>query len=427
MEIEQPASEPPLPSAETVPVAPPAPPEPPRKGIKKLYHEFANWEYGGICLLLFLTLALHFSAIGSPGGVVFDEQHYVNDGKKIISGEGTERTEHPPLGKLFIVTGMLIFGDNPLGWRIFPVLFGTLSVLLFWLICRRLGMSRSANFLASFLFTFENLTFLQASVAMLDVFTLTFMLAAFWLYLRSAFILSGMGIAQSALTKLTGAFTAVVVFFHWLFDGAKRLWYFLLLAIMAPLSFFVFLPTFDFLAARKLVGPLEHIKQMLEQSGSLTFATVEHDAATRPWDWVLKPQIMFYWYDPRYIGAISFNIWALIIPCVIYMVIRAIKGNQAARFGLAWFIGTYIIWIPVSLVTDRVSYIFYFYPAVGAICLGVGLGLSQLWDYWQRRRRGKRAWAARLSVYAYMLIHLAVFVMLSPAFSRWVAIIPLPI
>ena len=40
------------------------------------------------------------------------------------------------------------------------------------------------SFLATFLLSLENLSFVQASIAMLDVYSLAFMLLPFWLYLK---------------------------------------------------------------------------------------------------------------------------------------------------------------------------------------------------------------------------------------------------
>ena len=42
--------------------------------------------------------------------------------------------EHPPLGKMLIAAGSLLFGDNPLGWRAASVLAGavTLTAVLAW-------------------------------------------------------------------------------------------------------------------------------------------------------------------------------------------------------------------------------------------------------------------------------------------------------
>jgi hypothetical protein len=130
---------------------------------------------------------------------------------------------------------------------------------------------------------------------------------------------------------------------------------------------------------------------------------------------------MSYWYEPNYMSAISFNVWALIIPTFLYLLFRAVKGSQAGLFAVLWIAATYLIWIPISLFTDRVSYIYYFYPTVGAICIGLGLGLSRLIDIWQARKTGKLRWAAISAVTGYLVIHVAVFAIISPlSWISWV-------
>jgi dolichyl-phosphate-mannose--protein O-mannosyl transferase len=85
-------------------------------------------------------------------------------------------------------------------------------------------------------------------------------------------------------------------------------------------------------------------------------------------------------------------------------------------FGAAWFASTYLIWIPLSIITDRVSYVFYFYPTVGAVCLGLGLGLSQLLTFYRERRPGKLKRTILAICIFYLVAHLVSFVILSPVF-----------
>jgi dolichyl-phosphate-mannose--protein O-mannosyl transferase len=134
---------------------------------------------------------------------------------------------------------------------------------------------------------------------------------------------------------------------------------------------------------------------------------------------------MAYYYEPHYIGAISFTIWALIIPAVVYMAFRAVKGNMAGIFGISWFACTYLVWIPISIITDRVSFVYYFYPTVGAVCIGLGLGLSELLTIWKTRKTGKLRWMSVQLVIGYLLLHVGVFVILSPVFSHWITL-PVP-
>lgn len=387
--------------------------------IKQLLHRLSRWEYTGLCLLVLVILAMHFSIVMQPTELVFDEKHYVTAARSILQGNGALHSEHPPLGKLFVVFGMFIFGDNPLGWRFFPILFGAISIILFYLVCRRLEMPKMASFLATFLLALDNLSFVQASVAMLDVYSLVFMLLSFWLYLKGRYLISGVSIGLSALAKLSGVLALPAILLHWLLTKRASPLHFVASILSAYASFLLLMPLFDFVVFRQFLNPIGRVYTMLTLSSGLTFSNVTHGAASRPWEWVLRPEIMAYWYEPHYIGMISFTIWALIIPSVLYMVFKAAKGSSAGLFGVSWFVSSYLLWIPMSLITDRISYVYYFYPTVGAICIGIGLGLSQLLAMWKARGDGKLRRVAMLAVLSYLLLHISVFVILSPVFGWW--------
>jgi dolichyl-phosphate-mannose-protein mannosyltransferase len=387
--------------------------------MKEAFFRIYRWEHFWLCLLVLVTLIMHLVIIAVPPELILDEMHYVPEARNIIAEQEILRPEHPPLAKFFVVSGIRLFGDNPWGWRLFSVLFGTATIVLFYFLCRRLNMSRNATSIATFLLALENMTFVQASVAMLDVYCLTFMMASFLLYASRRYWSSGVAVALAALAKLNGALAAPVMFFHWLFRRRGRSWWFAVTVVLAPVAFVGLMPLFDWALVpdfSALVDPLSRIKTMLSLSSSLTFVTVDHTSLTRPWEWLIGYQVMTYKYYPHYLAAISPSVWALAIPTFGYMVYRAVKGSQAGLFGAAWFTGTYLVWIPISLITDRASYIYYFYPTVGAICLGLGLGLSQLFDFYRQRRPGKLKRTVLSLFIFYLAAHLACFVALSPLF-----------
>jgi dolichyl-phosphate-mannose-protein mannosyltransferase len=387
--------------------------------MKEAFFRIYRWEHFWLCLLVLVTLIMHLVIIAVPPELILDEMHYVPEARNIIAEQEILRPEHPPLAKFFVVSGIRLFGDNPWGWRLFSVLFGTATIVLFYFLCRRLNMSRNATSIATFLLALENMTFVQASVAMLDVYCLTFMMASFLLYASRRYWSSGVAVALAALAKLNGALAAPVMFFHWLFRRRGRSWWFAVTVVLAPVAFVGLMPLFDWALVpdfSALVDPISRIKTMLSLSSSLTFVTVDHTSLTRPWEWLIGYQVMTYKYYPHYLAAISPSVWALAIPTFGYMVYRAVKGSQAGLFGAAWFTGTYLVWIPISLITDRASYIYYFYPTVGAICLGLGLGLSQLFDFYRQRRPGKLKRTVLSLFIFYLAAHLACFVALSPLF-----------
>ena len=374
-------------------------------------------EHFWLCVIVLLTLVMHFAIIAIPQDIIFDEQHYIEDARRILEEQRTERLEHPPLGKLFIAAGIKVFGDNPVGWRFIPIICGTLIVVFFYFLCRGLDMGRNGASLATFFLAFENMTFVHSQMAMLEVFFLMFMVGAFMLYANRQWIAAGAMIGLSGLAKLNGALAGPTLIVHWLFSGGRRSRWFAMTVIIAPLVFLGWMALFDLAIVRDVANlhdPLSRTKEMLDLSGQLKFATTEHEALSRPWEWLLAYKPMAYYITPRYTAAISFSIWALSIPTFLYMVWRAIKRNSAALFGASWFFCNYIIWIPASLITDRVSYIYYFYPAVGGICIGLGLALQQLWGVFRNRPTGKLRWVALSGFILILLAHLVSFIGLAP-------------
>jgi dolichyl-phosphate-mannose-protein mannosyltransferase len=422
--------------------------------VKKRFNLLVPWEYFWLFLIVVITLVLHLSTIYEPAELILDEQHYIPAARSIIQSRKDPRMEHPTLGKLLFAGSILVFGDNPVGWRALPVIFGTIDIILFFYICRRLHISPRASSFAVFLFAFENMTFIQASVAMLDVLFFTFMLASFWLYLRKNYSLAAIALALSALCKLTGALGAGAIGLHWLISHratikeaftplitpflnipvvkrflpeaslepvkAGRAWWkiadFAASMLLAPFAFLVLMPVCDFLATGEFTNPVWRIKEMMSLMSTLTFATTQHDSLSRPWEWLYYPKPMPYWYTPSYMGGISYTVWALIIPAAVYLVYRMWRGNNAATFAWWWFVFSYVPWIPANLLTDRISFIFYFYPAIGAICIGIGLAFAKLWA---NAHLYRKPWPFIIQalIVTFMWGHLLILALMSPVFT----------
>jgi dolichyl-phosphate-mannose-protein mannosyltransferase len=383
--------------------------------LKRLY----KWVYFWLMIMVLATLVLHFVIVARPTDLILDEEYYVKEARSISENHSIMYTEHPPLGKLFIVAGTKIFGDNPLGWRFFSIFLGTTGIVFFYFICRKLSLSRRAASIATFLLAFENMTFVQNSVAMLDVFFWFFMLATFLLYLARRYVLAGIAVGLSMLSKLIGIMALPALVIHWFFSRVNRSRWFALTIILSFVVFFGLLPVLDSIIAHNfstVTNPFIEIKNMVSRTASLTFYNTTHPSMARPWFWVVNYKTMPYWWEPHYISAISPSLWALIIPVFGYLIYKTIKRDDAGLFGLSWFAGTYLLWIPLSLITNRISYPYYFYPSVGAICLGLGMGLSQLIDIFQARPSGKIKWTVIVFVGLVIVAHLVSFMIFYPLF-----------
>ncbi len=132
--------------------------------------------YRAAAAIALIAQLLFSFRLTTPTKLMFDEVHYVPAARKLIALAGPWNIEHPLLAKEIIAAGILLLGDNSLGWRFFSTLASTATVLgVFAIIWLMLGRLRPAVFGA--LFALLNFTvFVQARIAMLDGFMAAFTL-----------------------------------------------------------------------------------------------------------------------------------------------------------------------------------------------------------------------------------------------------------
>ena len=356
--------------------------------LKHFLTLFNTSEYHALSILIIMVLALHFATISTPKDAVFDEAYYVPAANSILHGLNLGRLEHPPLGQSIIASGIWLFGNNPFGWRFFSVIFGAISLVLFYFICRELKSPRYVALFATSLLAVDSLSFVLAGLAMLDVFCLTFMFASALFYLRSKPVWTGVFIGLAALSKLTGIFVLLFILFHWLFTKRKELKGLLITAGISIFTFIGGLTLLDSLILRQWENPLVQIEVMLSNTMNLTFAHSDPSFLhpTRPWEWLYRlngnesiafdaAKAQFY---NQLVLIINPAIWALIIPAVAFLTWLAFRKSNIAIFAVCWFSAVYMVWVPVSMVTGRLTYDYYFYPVVSAICLGISLLFSRI-------------------------------------------------
>lgn len=132
--------------------------------------------------------ALRLLGLTHPKGLIFDEVYYAQDAKQLLQ-HGVEwdvetvagsYVAHPPLGKWCIALGEWLFGYDEFGWRISSVVAGTISILLITLLARRLTGSTVLGAAAGLLMSMDGMHFVLSRAALLDIFLMLFVLAAFY-------------------------------------------------------------------------------------------------------------------------------------------------------------------------------------------------------------------------------------------------------
>jgi len=152
--------------------------------------------------IVLIVLALHLLIIGVPSeGFIFDEAHYVPASKETVNFIAAN-AEHTPLSKVVIGWSIKLFGDWWFGWRITPVIFSTLSVLVVYLIAMQFMEKKYALFSAFFI-GLDMLFFVNGSIAILDAQAVFFGLLGVWLLLMKHYSYSGIAFGVAVLSKET--------------------------------------------------------------------------------------------------------------------------------------------------------------------------------------------------------------------------------
>jgi len=157
-----------------------------------------------LALIIILSLTVYFFAFGRPQALFWDENYHLAAAEKYIAGV-MFMEPHPPLGKLLIALGEILFGSNakldkssflttdfitsvPEGYtfygvRFFPTLLAALAVVLFFLILYLIFQDWKLALPWTFLYLCDNALVVHCRGAMLEGIQLFFILSAVLVFL----------------------------------------------------------------------------------------------------------------------------------------------------------------------------------------------------------------------------------------------------
>ncbi|WFU26573.1 phospholipid carrier-dependent glycosyltransferase [Bradyrhizobium sp. CB1717] len=133
-----------------------------------------------VAIFLLAHLAL-LIGLTTPEKFVFDEVHYVPAARQMLAPAMSQpmlNPMHPPLAKELIAASIATFGDNALGWRYPGALFGALAIVAIYLCGLALFAAQGPAIAAALIAAFNQMLYVQARIAMLDIFALGFGLLA---------------------------------------------------------------------------------------------------------------------------------------------------------------------------------------------------------------------------------------------------------
>jgi dolichyl-phosphate-mannose-protein mannosyltransferase len=351
--------------------------------------------------------------------LVFDEAYYVN-AARVIAGihppagapyaeaplGDDPNSEHPPLVKLVIAGSIELFGDGPFAWRLGSVVMATVAILGMFALVRAAGGSRWLGLGAAALMASDNLLLVHGRIGTLDIYAVAAMIWGATLYLRGRPWVAGVIIGIGACAKEVAPYVlfALVVLeaLRWVSfrtDAIGRTRRLAACAVASAASFLVLLTVLGLIAPayspqtgkRVPGGPFGEIGHILAYASHQTSPHGPKGIASYPWDWLVdykpitylrvnpsRPADGLYFVHPavHFVGVISPPILLLALPSLLFIAFlevrrRAGSGSEVGLVGLAWFLGTFLPFVALSLFESRTSYIYYMVIVMPGIYLSV--------------------------------------------------------
>lgn len=360
----------------------------------------------------------------------FDEIYHARTGYEYIHGLYSYENTHPPLGKIFIAIGMMMFGVNPFGWRIMGTLFGILMVPLFYLFTKKVMKESWISILVTLLFTFDFMHFAQTRIATIDVFVTFFIILMYYFMyqytkmsfydtsLKKTFIplrLCGIAMGLGVASKWTGAYAGIGLAIIFLLTMIRRYQEYLyakktpneksgniehqfiidhfksymIKTILFCIVFFVIIPIIIYVLSyipfvdsydRDLVGRMLKNQETMFNYHSGINAEHPYSSWWYQWPSMYRP----IWYYSGHVsdtiseGISAFGnplVWWAGIPAFFYMVFLSVKKkDKNALFLMISYLAQYVPWFLVT----RITFIYHYFPSVPFVALMVGYSIYQI-------------------------------------------------
>jgi Gpi18-like mannosyltransferase/4-amino-4-deoxy-L-arabinose transferase-like glycosyltransferase len=375
---------------------------------------WARLDTAIIGALLAVAAATRFWHLGHPNQIVFDEVHFVAEqARHYLHGEPF-LDPHPPLAKLIIALGIMIFGDHAWAWRTGNAILGTLLVGVTYLLGRRMMRSRMAGAFAAGAILLDGMYLVDSRVAVIDIVYLTFAAISYALFFRfvdAKDLLSrrrvmpwiGLALGLCVASKLyipAVTFLLVVGFMIYVLardlrsDPQRDKRIIAAVALVGGVASFayiaVFLPKYYLGWWGGIADLFDYYKQVIWYEKSVSSAT--HPYASPWWSWPLMLRPIAYWQNFPKSGKVA-TVWGGGNPALWWAGLTAItitavqafeRPNLARSFLVIGYLGYLIIWVPIGRTLFLYHYmgsIFLAYVALGAVLAQFWEGSAEPWEH----------------------------------------------
>lgn len=370
-------------------------------------------------------------------GMYFDELYHGRTAYENLHNLTPYENSHPPLGKLFIMAGVALFGMTPFGWRVVGALFGIGMLPILYAFGKRMFKNSNLALVLTTLFAFDFMHFTQTRIATIDVYSVFFILLMYYYMYRyitmnfftdglkrtlKPLFLSGLFFGIGAACKWTsiyaGAGLAVLLFGSliaryleyvrvraegsdaekakvedfWSLTIQTLLWCCLFFLVIPFAVYFAsYAPYYRYEAGQNtqygIKGMLDtfvNYQKFMYSYHSNLKATHPYQSSWYSWPFTLKP--MWYFFNSYLNGEAVSTLsasgnpavwWVSSIAATVVLALRLTNRIKPDRALQIFFVGVLANYLPWVLVT-RCTFIYHFFATVPFLLMAAVYGLKKL-------------------------------------------------
>jgi predicted membrane-bound dolichyl-phosphate-mannose-protein mannosyltransferase len=345
-------------------------------------------------LFLFLILLFAFASrvyrLNIPDKEYFDEVYHAFTAKIMLHQDPKAwewwnphpegyayEWSHPPLAKIGMQLGMIIFGENAFGWRFPAALLGTFSVLLVYLIVKEAFKDEIFALLSALTFSLDGLFLVMSRIGMNDAYVLFFSLLAIYLFLKDRIFFSSIAFGLALSSKWSALWVVPILFAAFFAFGKKfnfrYFWFFVLPPLVYVASY-----TQMFLTGHSFDIFIGVQKQMWWYHTGLE---ATHPYTSKWWSWPLLIRPIWLYTNSFESGYVA-NIYAFGNPIVfwfgLFSVIFSLYYAYVLKIKrLAWVVFSYLVFFVPWAVSPRIMFFYHYLPSIPFLAISIGFILRK--------------------------------------------------
>lgn len=377
--------------------------------------------------ILVSTAALKLWRLGFPSEMVFDEVYHARAAGEYLLAIKPLEWVHPPLAKLLIAIGVSFYELTGVGWRVVPVIAGTLLLVSVYCLGRFTLPMRWQAVVGTIMLACDGVYFVQSRTAMTNIFATCFQVTAltltwrfiqhYWhdeerknvyLYFMAAVFFIGLSLATRWTSLYSYGYMILALGFvvlvpstlqlsalihrkvQWTLNQKVIALWFLIpgITVIVPviIYFIAYMPYY-------LNYGYDISRVMQEQVGIWNYhknLTDPHPyySAWYTWPWLVRPTWYHFQSYPNntLTGIIALGnpaIWWFSMPGVVAVLFLAWTRKQLNLFYLG--LGCLFMYLPWGLSPRTLNYAHYFFEAVPYACLSAAAVMGFLIQQFKRK------------------------------------------